>query len=799
MGEPDARPSPVSEGGTAAEGRGRTLLARLRSLPWEAWGWVASPTRRLRLVVALASTLALLGVVLYYTHGALLYGVDYSGTYSISVLLVQPHPDYLLPAVAVEVAGGNIYVGFYLAMGAGMFLGAYLVQVLAREFFLGACTEGELVAVEAFAALTYVFSPVELLLHYTSLFQATLLSVAGLLLFLVLLTRLWRRAVRGARLPRSEALAMAAAMVLSNPQSFPDAARVFGLELGGIALVLLAAAVLRRREHRSLRSVRDLFRREALYAVPFGVVAFLLELRSYLGSIAAVGGTVGQVASGYEGFSSPSYDPLPYVLRLVVARNFSLQSYSGWYAGTGAVAVAAYALPLLSLVAAPLVAWRLRRQLLARVAGLEVVLLLGVAWDSSSNPPLGPVVGPLEASVPLGPTLLPPGSFAVLLDSKFFPLLAGFSVVLIAGWMVRAIRGPAGAPGAFGGPNQGDDRPIAASSSTGRIRRAASRTLPAAFVLLVAGVVLFASLPIFDGAEFPRIGGEASPGQFLPSDYLQVEKILAGAGSNSVLLPSIQPYFETDWGYDGASSFYLDANVPSKVIVPAYWGAYAALLPQTAAIYSQDTQVILPGTLAPGNFSVAPQTYWFPDGFSSVYRTPAPLDLSNVSWLVVETAVRNVSEVRDLIAAGQLFLTVGNLTAENDTAWWAVGVGHASIDQLLPNGLLEVQVLLADPNALAFDASKVTTIALEVPNMNLSSDPGFGSLGVWQAPSSEVSPLWAQAMAAAGVQFLMVDASLLPETALDKPAYVTSCVRALEADGAVPVFLGSTLQLYRFA
>jgi hypothetical protein len=760
--------------------------------------WLNEPARLPRIVVSTILTFGFLGLTLYYTHGHLLYGLDYPGVYSLQDFAYRPLPDWLLPAVGVGLTGGDPYLGFYFGFGVGTFFATYTCQLFARELFSRSFTETQLVVVQALAATFYLFSPAAVVASYKSLIEIVFLSSGAFFLVLAMLVRLVRRLSLGWSFRTYDALLLGIGIGLAMPDSFPNQARVLGLTGVGILIAIFGALILRKETVHTFAVGRGL---RSLLTV--GLPTSLLLLAYVLYSAATQWLTnpaaLRTVAGAYVPlFTNTTYNTFPFVVRLLGRRSFPLLHYAALYQTDPWVTFGSFLWPVLAINAALLYAYFLRPRDRRWVYLLVGVSLAAIVWDTGSNPPFGGVNTGLIGLFPALRVVLPIHFLSALLLAKVFPVLIAFSIVTTAvelprRWAAwRAQRLTIGSP-----PDTAD------SSATEEIRRAhyrrsaRSRNLTAVLITIgVAGLVLLAALPVFAGTVE---GAGKRKGFVVPSDYFQVRHQLQAVHGNAILLPAIFVYFRTSWGFQGANSFYVAFNYPSQVIVPGYWGPYTYLLNQTKEDYSAVTTPVVPNpTSLPLLPSILPNASKTPKGgLIEDYRLGAPLNSSSYQWLLLQFPTANATDVAQLLRAGELKVGVRS-NHTGSTGWYYPGSGFNAIANTSGGAGVSLELLVGEPSSPQhYDPNAITSVVVIEKTSGASNRTPLGPMRVAGVLDSIVRPGWVGTVQSYHVSYLLVDHSIR-HGAAQTYKYVNICLQTLAAAGViVPMYGGPYLQLYQ--
>lgn len=761
-------------------------------------GWAAARAvlaredRRWRLLFGIVLSAGFVALLLAYTRGGLLYAVNYFGIYSPGDLALRPRFDYLLPAVVAAILPGQYYAAFYLTLFLETALVVYAAQSFARTLFRRSFPAGDLRFAAAAAGFLYLFSPVLVTYASESLLAAVVPSAAAFFFVLRYLAEAARSGHEGTVFPRRHAVLLGLAAGLSLPSSLPDDARIAGMELAALVLLVLYLVWHARRLPEDRASARGTLVHVLGIALPIGVVLFLYPVYLFLsGTTGLSPSNVMSVAASFAPvFSSGPYNGLPETVRLLGRSTFTKLPYYGLYQSNPAVQLGSLLWPLLAL-AVPLVAaafLRFRDRWL--IVPVATVALLGVLWEAGTNPPFGGLYAAIAGRLPFGPILYQTYSVTSLLLGKLFPPLIAFAAVLLGRRFSRRVvprETPEGLP---------------ADRDAREFRRGQRQAVGLAAAAALVVVASLAAWPIYDGAVAGQFGDPAQKGFFIPPEYRAVQARLGSADDGTLLLPQVGTYVRTSWGYNGANGFYLSYFYPAPVLVPGYFGPFGTDNAAAAARYAASTDPLGPAaenaTLPPVHLVRTVNAS--EGGVRHVFGTHTPADLAGSSWLSLALPVTDAAAARTLLDAGDLWIGLGAPTSEGgDWDWFALGRGANTLPETIGPVEANLSVFLPSPVSGHINLTKVAFVSVWARE-NLSGAPPFSASLNWTAAAgSAVDPAWRALMGSEGMHYLLVDWSIT-RGAREPYAEVEAVVAALEAAGALtPVITGAYLSLYALA
>lgn len=809
-----------------------------------AWAW--EPRHRWLILAAFLAAVVNTALMAGYGDGGLYYSGSFEGVYTPLDLLYQLHPDYLLVSLCVALSLGNIYVGFYLWVLVSSFLAAFLCSVLARELFRYTLSSEDALRVAVLAGLLYLFCPSVISWHYVSVIDEIFTSTIGLFAVLYLLVRLLHVTTDGRSAFRwRDALYLGIAMGLSTPLYFPDDVRLFGLELLLLAGIGLLAWLLRRHAHIHGPALRTSLVRVMVAALPIALVVLGYEFSLFWVSLHGSWSNIDIVAGiTNQRITITTSDSFPNSVRLLGWIYFPRMPYFGQLEGVNVVSALTFAWPVLALIAAPLLFLAHKGKGSWPVILLVLLAIFSVAWETGSNPPFAGLNAFIQNHIPYGRSILPTDRLSLWFLSKLYPILAALALVIVYRWALQAVDGsPPSVPGPYptgwGGPSYapggprlpppdpwgpGDPGPSSGWSTRrwsgasargvwpgpppGAPRRRPSytasprerqlhRLLVSTDLALVMVLLIGGTAPLFDGSAY--LNGPETGAYVVPWDYEQAASVIHanGADPTVLLLPETTSFIDTSWGYGGASAFYNNLLYPSKVLDPAWYGAYAVRIPSIASAYANASTPILPGTVGPP--VGAPWTSTNVTGISAYaihFHTPVGLNMSRVEWLQVTVHDTQPAYVENITTHGQGFRIAVGGTGAPYTFYPLKNESGMNVVQDA-NGTLTATFLLGGLNGPNLNYTSVNELTF-VTLANQTTPLNLTDLTVRESGYSIISPIWLSDMQQDEVTYVLVDNSLT-KGQLQSPAYMNVELATLVDDNHLgEVFSGPDVDLYRY-
>lgn len=778
--------------------------------------WLVSDDHALRLGVAGALTAAFVGIILYWSHGALLYGGDYIGIFTPGDFLVDPRSDYAIPSLVVLFLPKAPSEAFYLDLSIETFLSSYACQFFARQAFRRTFRGPWLVALGALASGFYLFSPVAITYWYIGLVTIVFVSTSAFFVVLGMFVKLLQSYSSTTPFRWTDAVILGIAAGCAAPDSIPNIVRVVAIALliflGAVLLGPLAAYGNPARMRATLASIQ----RVLVVSLPLTAALLFYPFYSFVTAPGFNLKTVNHVDTKYTAeFLQTTYTSFPLALRLLGREVFSHSGYNVQYLANNAVTVAGYTWPVLALVVPLILAllWRFPDRYLVLL--FEVLAIPSVLWEAGNNPPAGAFHAEVAGLLPFGTALFQPYSVTLVLLSKLYPVLIAFSVIALASWIQQLVslgatrRPPPSAPARRG------YLAVTLSPFEGRPPRptTTARLVTVLFVVGLALLVAYAAQPIYDGeVERPRWAPTVAGFELPPVYYQARQMVLNDHGGNLLVLPEISTYFRTTWDYDAANGFYTNFFYPAQAVVPRFYGNYALYVNSSTENYTLATNPIAPaGNLTPQLRSVTypwNQTTVLQGGggikTSFVESNGAWLSAAGKAWLRVVFNCSSESTTQAAITAGDLWIglqTYGPNATKSSAprqSWYALGQDGDAHVESENNTTLTVDLLLSvvSSGGVPFPGQIGGIEAwYREPVSSFGLITGVAQVGGYSGTG--ISQHWISMMHVYGVGYLLVDHSVTVGS-LETVAQVNNTEGVLNASGFLgPPLLNTTmLSLY---
>ncbi len=769
------------------------------------------PTQPTRTRLLTSAVLGLLFALLLglAANWRLLWGVDTPGIYTSQDFFYRPGVDVALPSVLSALDGANPYATQYLTLGIEGIVAAYCIQLLTGALARGTFSGVGIVAAETLAAAFYLTNPFILTFGTTSLLSNVLVSNSAFIAFLAILIKLLGDVRNGRPIARSTALFMGLTIGLSNPYAFPNLLRIQMMIVAALALGFLYLLVVCFRSTAPPEANRHPLRTTVLrfcaFTVPPALALVAYPIWSAWSTYIAPGGSLGAIISSQPALALSTFNTFPFVIRLLGKGTFHHFAYATLFSGTSVESVASWAWPMLAL-GVPAVAVLARRPRFLswkQVAVAEVLGWLAIAWSEGSNAPFGFAVGPVIRAYPRLQYAFPYYYPEYQILSVLYPVLASVSLIWLGlgtrdllHWLLSG-RG-ATANGQVAPANR---------STVPMVKRPRGLNLASIgsklVVLCLSCLLLLVALPVYDGQTLTSNASLAPGGFEIPKEYSALRAVLQSLGGNTLLLPGVQSYVQTSWGYYGASSFYTIYNYPSQVIQPAYYGPFQILNPVISRSYQNLTEPLVPGgltTYANSSFKPPIQLNNFAGALTIRWPTKAAYDnFSGSAWIGLTLSSFNPSLLLQEIGEGNVSAGLASINSSGvpQVSWFPMERTFNSQETNLSGGGVQFVILPSLPSKGVVNLSKVTGVEVRVKGLSDASQLGLSLVGVELWSSSGLAPSWSNSLESADVTNLLTDSTLVG--GLQAPeAYANFCLSPLLSTGKVTlIWESSDLHLYR--
>ena len=507
-------------------------------------------------------------LLLFYTHGSLLFNGDNYGFYHFTTGMLTT-PTGILEAFSLFITGSNVYASFYAYLFISISIAAFSMYFLSYQLYTHLLPTRLVKPSAMLSGTLYVLTPFILVDYYSTFIGNISLSSSFLTLFFAFLMRSYRYYdIPGKSFVKN--IGMASIFLGLGVTPFPNDIRILfvGLVtfLSYIAFVAVRSLLIR---HKFLQ-LRNLV---ISFPVFFGLT-ILSSLFITYGSLANIGATVSSANVAASNFSNlgaytGSFDAVIWTIRLIDTWSFptGYVIYHSVYFNLNIVNVASFFWPILALVVPLIVLYRSRsnRAILLFVMFLTICALF---WEKSANQPLGSIWYFINSKLPYRYELIPNGTLTSIFLAKIYPVLAVFSVITIYE-ALKKIQ--------FNG------------FIIKNIMRIAIILVP----IFLVSMLVVAEMPVFDGQLEANYYNPKSSGFFIPNQYTEVRNYVMDHPGNVLLLPGATTYVTFSWNYSGTTYFYNTYFYPLNITTNQNFGGGYGSVQQVNAYVNLTSPIYL--------------------------------------------------------------------------------------------------------------------------------------------------------------------------------------------------------------
>ena len=508
-----------------------------------------------------------ISVILFYTHGALLFDGNYAGFYHLVPSLFST-PNGILEGIALLISQGNIYVAYYLylylAILALMIASFYLsLQILSKfvprnMLLISSAVVASLSFIEPFVLTDYYSTLIGNGFIGNNLFSTSLFT-----LFLAFLFRSYSSTGNKSKFLNSTLLAGSFLGLSVTP--FPSDVRIIVIGYFLFIAITIFTYFSPKGERLARGSV-------FMSVIVFIIASFIFSLFDTYPMLSINGfmhyytaASIGGASVNILGLYTGSFNTIPQVIRLLGIWPFptGFVIYHSIYYGINVVNISSYFWPLLALFFPLFFAYRIKENR-GLLLFIMVLVLLSIFWEKGANPPFGSLWYFVNSKIPFGYEFMPAGTIQYYILGRLYPVLATLSIVTIY-FSIRNMKRL-------------------------RLRKKLRKIVILVPVALVI-ILVVAEMPVFDGQLEENFWAPKSSGFFIPSEYEYARDYLLTYSQNVLLFPAVGPWITTLWNYSGSAEFYYNFFQPINV---------------TDCYAFSGTNVISPGTTETYNELVSP-------------------------------------------------------------------------------------------------------------------------------------------------------------------------------------------------
>ncbi|MEM3192991.1 MAG: hypothetical protein QW292_13095 [Candidatus Parvarchaeota archaeon] len=491
-----------------------------------------------------------IAILAFWAKGKLLFGGDDTGFYNVSDFLNSPSISGFFWAITYILCFNNIYLGYYLHYFIDTFLSTFSIYILSYIIFEKLNHEDR-VLISCAAAVLFLFNPWSVSLTYLSIVGDVGLGVAGFTTFLIGYFYFMKHFLNRRMVLVASIIAGTGLGISLSP--FPNYLRLLAivLILYFCFTIYLIYETFRRREYKKVAYVN--------FAIFFSISIFIaatLSINYLLPVLTNLHAALATAASGasnkvYLGFYTGQFNDMANVLRGLAGWQYPYIFYYSWYENLNVLMLISFLWPLFALLLPSFFALKNRIKI---IYPMIVGLLLVIFLEKGENPPLGFLWIKLMDVLPYKYQFIPTGYLTSLFITRFYPLLAAFSIIMVYSLIQERFK--------------------SAKTRSGRAYYfIKNHNKSLVLVPLILIILLSASaFPFFSGPAVTYTyngSNENNAGFYVPPSYFYAKDFLEGNSKGIVLLmppTTSNPYISTTWGYVGEVGFYQAFFAPLDIL-----------------------------------------------------------------------------------------------------------------------------------------------------------------------------------------------------------------------------------------
>ena len=485
-------------------------------------------------------SLLYISVILFYTHGALMFDGNYAGFYHLVPSLFTT-PNGLLEGVSLLISQGNIYVAYYVYQYLSIFSLLIASFYLSLQILSKFVPKDLLLISSAVAASLSFIEPFVLVDYYSSLLgnywlNGTLFTSALFTLFLAFLLRCFSSMRNKSKFLNSSLLSGLFLGLSVTP--FPEDVRI--LILGYLLFFAMMIFILIHSHSDGEKVAHGKF---PLSMVAFVITSFIFSLFDTYPMLSINGLQHYYSAASISGagfvisFNTGNFNTIPQVIRLFGMWTFptNIIVYHSIYYGINVVNISSYFWPLLALFFPLFFAYRIKENR-GFLLFIMILVILSIFWEKGGNPSLGSIWYFGLDKIPIVTSIFATGFLQYYVMGMLYPVLATLSIFKIYTYVKKVKR-----------------------------LRKRLRRIVVLVPIALAVILVVAEMPVFDGQLEENPWAPKSSGFYVPSEYEYARDYLLTNSQNVLLFPGLGTWITTSWNYDGASGFYYNFFQPINV------------------------------------------------------------------------------------------------------------------------------------------------------------------------------------------------------------------------------------------
>jgi len=519
-----------------------------------------------------------LSIILFYSKGSLFISGDNPGMYSIAEFLRQYSIYQIFFPISFWLANGNVYVASYIQTFLNMYFLLLSLSFLCIEFFSGIYQKKYMIGISIIVPFIFLNNLSLINVGWQTFLGTLSVPFAFFILFLIFAVRISNKIIDGRSISLLDMLFTGAFLGVATEIPYPNFIRwtTMGLVIF-LYFVLFSAIYARGVEGRKillksrLKPVLISVMVLILSIFVFDIGNFLELLFNYHFYIS----TSANLATVYNQLSSsPSFLNFWNVIRGIYNGFFGATHYHTIYLNNKFFIFATLLWPVIVFLISPTIAYiksrskgvlgnnsdsimregLMYKRLFYRIIMVNIMILLMVIWDSSTNPPFQILkLARQNHLIGIIYQLFPPGMFSTYVVPEFYTIIVAFAIAELF----------------FGINSQkknGSTSKIESRETWKRQKHLLSRPITVTIALLLIIIIVLAALPIYNGQIESNYWNTNSSGVWIPDSYFRVRDLMSAYGGNVLLLPAVNSYIMTSWNYFGTSGFYNNFFYTNNII-----------------------------------------------------------------------------------------------------------------------------------------------------------------------------------------------------------------------------------------
>jgi hypothetical protein len=663
-------------------------------------------THRYEILFLISLALSYVLVIVYWTHGKLLFGGDGVGYYNYYNFLQSPSFSGLIWAFTEFMSLNNIYAMYYSHLFLSALFSVAGIYILTR-IILKNISGKRGIMLGMLASLLFLFNPWSVSLTYLSLVGDVSIGAGGLTFFFIGLF-LFLNDVTYSKGTRKFTPIIAGIGLGIAQSPFPNYIRLLF-----VVVVIFLAAELFLIMHKRTRNLHYLGGM-LVFALVCILVSIGLSQEYFIPIVSNIHSTVALANAGaadkvYLGFYTGQFNDLLNELRGLSQWQYPGIFYYSLYVNLGVIFVISFLWPIFALAIPLLLVKHTDKKDAPRIFILVLALLLVIFWDKGENAPFGQLWIIINSFLPTGYQFIPTGYLTSIFITRFFPILSAFSIISVYD-ILQSHHLTAGKRGLF----------------LKRLKKvvAGSHILPFMILIILTILLIASAYPAFAGyAETYSYNGsnQNNQGFFIPQSYYQAKTFLANNNNGSVLLlppTTSNPYITTNWGYSGEIGFYSSFFAPINIITLNNFGG----------TYSNATQLLEYEELTQPKLNASNAL----DGYVynlEDYKIRYLLIDASITSGIAETAKRSYSLVMNLVnvSFAKIVFADGDLTIASINYNEMKSNAYVSYPEVTDTNSSQPEIYSYNQNASRFQTFGVAdagnTVTFSIPGYNGTIPP----------------------------------------------------------------------------